>query len=86
MIGRAALGQPWLVGDIAVFSEQGRRAARAVPAAVRRDAALEHYRSSARIFGETQGLRHARKHLAAYARCRGRQGGGLDATRRAGDW
>ncbi len=65
MIGRAALGRPWLVGDIA-------RALDAVPgrtpdATERAGAALEHLDTLIDLMGALSGLRHARKHLAAYA-------------------
>ena len=64
MIGRAALGRPWLVGEIAEGLE-GRQA----PPRSSRDlceAALEHYESLLDQFGQSSGVRHARKHLAAY--------------------
>ncbi len=65
MIGRAALGRPWLVGDIAHFLSTGRR--RAAPSyEVRRDIALEHFDALLIGMGEGAGLRHSRKHLAAY--------------------
>ncbi len=66
MIGRAAVGRPWLVGQIAAFLGSGREAPEP-PAAVRAAAALEHYESLLAAFGLRQGVRHARKHLAAYA-------------------
>jgi tRNA-dihydrouridine synthase B len=65
MIGRAAIGQPWLVGMIGHFLMHGDVPPRP-PAAMRRDGALEHYRTLLSLFGRDQGLRHARKHLAAY--------------------
>ncbi len=66
MIGRAAVGRPWLVGDIAHFLATG--VARAEPSlAARKDAALEHYETLLETYGVAHGLRHARKHLAAYA-------------------
>jgi tRNA-dihydrouridine synthase len=65
MIGRAALGRPWLVGDIA-------RALDALPghtpdATERAAAAVEHLDTLIDLMGALSGLRHARKHLAAYA-------------------
>ena len=65
MIGRAALGRPWLVGEIA-------RALDALPgrtpdAAERAGAAVEHLETLLELMGPLSGLRHARKHLAAYA-------------------
>ncbi len=66
MIGRAALGQPWLVGEAAHYLATGER--RETPRDARKAAALEHYESLLERFGSLQGLRHARKHLAGYAR------------------
>jgi tRNA-dihydrouridine synthase B len=65
MIGRAALGRPWLVGQIA--SSLGGGEGREPDTAARADAALEHYETLLSIYGARNGLRHARKHLAAYA-------------------
>ena len=81
MIGRAALGQPWLVGDIAYYLSKGYERPAPSPRA-RRDAALEHYAGLLAIYGSAQGLRHARKHLAAYADIAAQAGGGLDAASR----
>jgi tRNA-dihydrouridine synthase B len=66
MVGRAAIGAPWLVGEIS-------RAIAAnaplgdPPLAARRQAALEHFETLLSLFGAHAGLRHARKHLSAYA-------------------
>jgi tRNA-dihydrouridine synthase B len=65
MIGRAAVGRPWLVGEIA-------RGLAGLPAAPptpddKAQAAIEHYDSLLEGFGVRQGVRHARKHVAAYA-------------------
>ncbi len=81
MIGRAALGQPWLVGDIAHFLRHGQERP-ALPAETRRAAAQQHYAELLEIFGVPQGVRHARKHLAAYADVAAQSGGGLDAIER----
>jgi tRNA-dihydrouridine synthase B len=65
MIGRAALGRPWLVGDVAHYLATGQK--RAEPAlGARRDMAREHLAALATAMGAQAGLRHARKHLAAY--------------------
>ena len=66
MIGRAAIGAPWLIGQISASLESGAPAA-APSAMVRRDAALEHFETLLFLLGSHAGLRHARKHLAAYA-------------------
>ncbi|MGB7089141.1 MAG: tRNA dihydrouridine synthase DusB [Methylovirgula sp.] len=65
MIGRAAVGRPWLIGEVARHLAGATRAA--PNAAERCGAALEHYRTLLSLFGKEQGLRHARKHLSAYA-------------------
>jgi tRNA-dihydrouridine synthase B len=81
MIGRAALGQPWIVGDIAYFLCNGRERPGA-PWQARRDAAREHLACLLDLLGPAQGLRHARKHLAAYADVAARDGGGLELPSR----
>jgi nifR3 family TIM-barrel protein len=81
MIGRAALGQPWIVGDIAYFLRSG--CERPGPSWLeRREAAREHLACLLELLGPAQGLRHARKHLAAYADVAARAGGGLDSPSR----
>jgi nifR3 family TIM-barrel protein len=81
MIGRAALGQPWIVGDIAYCLGNGRE--RPGPSwQARREAAQEHLTGLLDLLGPHQGLRHARKHLAAYADVASRDGGGLDLSSR----
>ena len=66
MVGRAAIGAPWLVGEIsraiADHAPLGEP-----PLAMRRQAALEHFDALLGLFGAHAGLRHARKHLSAYA-------------------
>jgi len=65
MIGRAAQGRPWLVGDVAHFIETGRR--RPEPSFAERGAiAREHLDGLLTQMGASAGLRHARKHLASY--------------------
>ncbi len=65
MIGRAAIGRPWLVGMIAAALAGDAEAL--PPAAARAEAAVAHYDSLLASFGIAQGVRHARKHLAGYA-------------------
>ncbi|MBV9245123.1 MAG: tRNA dihydrouridine synthase DusB [Methylobacteriaceae bacterium] len=66
MVGRAALGRPWFVGQVAEYLASG--TARPGPGPTERGTAcLAHYRTLLALFGARQGLRHARKHLAAYA-------------------
>jgi tRNA-dihydrouridine synthase B len=68
MIGRAAVGRPWLVGEIARALDGGLQGSPAAPlsAAEKRDAALAHLESLLETMGPQAGLRHARKHLSAY--------------------
>ena len=66
MIGRAALGAPWLVGAVSRALGEG-GPLHAPRAEERREAALEHLDWLASKLGARAGLRHARKHLAAYA-------------------
>ena len=66
MIGRAAIGRPWLIGQIS--DHLAGRTIRPDPSAdVRAAAAREHYHALLASFGKAKGVRHARKHLAAYA-------------------
>jgi len=65
MIGRAAIGAPWLVGAVARALEAGGPAI-APPAAERLADAAEHLDHLLTRMGSNPGLRHARKHLSAY--------------------
>ena len=71
MIGRAAVGAPWLVGAIARGLDGG--GALTPSREERREVALEHLDWLVGKLGPRAGLRHARKHLSAYA---GRAGAG----------
>jgi tRNA-dihydrouridine synthase len=66
MIGRSAMGRPWRVGQIAQGLNEGRNVS-APPRSDRLDAAVEHYEGLLAAMGVDTGVRHARKHLAAYA-------------------
>ncbi len=65
MVGRAALGRPWLVGEIgaALDGREPERLTRPEKLAL----ACEHYEELLALMGVAHGVRHARKHLAAYA-------------------
>ena len=65
MIGRAAVGRPWLVGQIGAVL-QGRTIPDPSPEEMA-EIAIEHYEGLLALYGERTGIRHARKHLAAYA-------------------
>ena len=64
MVGRAAIGRPWLPGAIAAGLAD--RPASLPDAAARAAIAREHYLGLLDLYGRAMGLRHARKHLAAY--------------------
>jgi tRNA-dihydrouridine synthase B len=78
MIGRAAVGAPWLVGAISRALDEGGEL-RSPREEERREAAIEHLDWLVGALGPRAGLRHARKHLSAYAH----QAGADDALRRA---
>jgi nifR3 family TIM-barrel protein len=70
MIGRAALGRPWLVGDAAHYLNTGHR--RKGPSSARRkEAVFSHLEYIFTSLGTHHGLRHARKHIGAYAKGEG---------------
>jgi tRNA-dihydrouridine synthase B len=66
MIGRAAVGAPWLVGALSRALDNGGRV-QEPSGEERHDAALEHLDWLVGKLGPRAGLRYARKHLAAYA-------------------
>ena len=65
MIGRSAVGRPWLVGQIGA-ALQGRVVPDPAPDEMA-EIAVEHYEGLLALYGQQTGIRHARKHLAAYA-------------------
>lgn len=69
MIGRAAVGRPWLVGEIA--AGLAGRACAPLSADEKAEVAVEHYSGIVALYGAAMGVRHARKHLAAYAAAAG---------------
>jgi tRNA-dihydrouridine synthase B len=69
MIGRAAQGRPWLLGEIAHFLATGEE--RDTPALAEvRDILLGHLEALHAFYGEQAGVRIARKHLGWYAKDR----------------
>ena len=64
MIGRAAVGRPWLPGAVAKALAAG-EAMTPPPLETQREAALTHYRETIAHYGAPLGVRMARKHLAA---------------------
>jgi nifR3 family TIM-barrel protein len=65
MVGRSAVGRPWLVGQIGA-ALQDVTVPDPSPEAMT-EIAVEHYEGLLSLYGEKVGIRHARKHLAAYA-------------------
>ncbi len=81
MIGRAAQGRPWLVGDIVHYLDTG--VVRPPPDMASRLAiSREHLDGLLTLMGVDAGLRHARKHLAAYVDHAVQDGLSLDADLR----
>jgi len=70
MIGRAAIGAPWLVGAVSQALADG-GPLRRPPVGERLAAAIAHLDWLLGKLGSRAGLRHARKHLAAYAEAAG---------------
>ncbi len=64
MIGRGALGRPWIAAHLEAALE-GRHVAEPGPAE-RARIVIDHLDGSVRFYGERRGLRMFRKHLAAY--------------------
>ena len=69
LIGRAAQGRPWIFREIAHFLACGELLAAPTPAEVAA-ILLEHLQQLHAFYGETQGVRIARKHLGWYAKDR----------------
>jgi tRNA-dihydrouridine synthase B len=64
MIGRAAVGRPWVVGAISAALRDEHRVA--PTRADMAEAACRHYEFLLSSMGRETGLRHARKHVVAY--------------------
>jgi tRNA-dihydrouridine synthase B len=67
MIGRAAFGRPWIFREIAHFLATGELLPPPAPAEIEA-VVREHLEGLYALYGETQGLRVARKHLGWYTR------------------
>lgn len=65
MVGRAAVGRPWLIGRLAAHLDGTRPPA--LDEHGKAELALEHLEGLMEAMGSRTGLKHARKHLAAYA-------------------
>ncbi len=67
LIGRAAQGRPWIFREVRHYLDTGEHMAPPSPIEVR-DILLGHLQALHRFYGETAGVRIARKHLGWYAR------------------
>lgn len=67
MIGRAALGQPWLLAQI--HAALHGQPLPHISAAARADCVRDHYADIIDFYGPRQGVRIARKHIKAYLDC-----------------
>ena len=72
MIGRAAQGRPWIFREIGHYLATGEEFTDPAPCWVR-DLLSEHLENLYRFYGEYQGVRVARKHIAWYSK--GQPGG-----------
>lgn len=66
MIGRAAIGRPWIAGAVAAALASGDANLKAPSTLEQVSAALAHYRDMLDYYGPRLGMRVARKHLAAF--------------------
>ncbi|PWB20220.1 MULTISPECIES: tRNA dihydrouridine synthase DusB [Comamonas] len=67
MVGRAAQGRPWIFREIVHFLQTGELLAPPLVAELRRHL-LEHLQDHYALYGESTGVRSARKHIAWYVR------------------
>ncbi len=65
MVGRAALGQPWLLGQIEAYLQEGKWI-KTPDAATRYSLVQEWYQDMTAYYGEPMGIKMARKHLAGF--------------------
>ncbi len=80
MIGRAALGRPWIFREISYYLETGRELAPPTRFELRQWL-LEHVDALHAFYGERRGVRVARKHIQWYC-----QAGGVEADALAAFW
>ena len=82
MIGRAAQGRPWIFHEIAHYLASG-SVLRPPSLEEIRGILLEHVRALHEFYGETAGVRIARKHLSWYAKDRPENAAFRDVVNRA---
>ncbi len=66
MIGRAAIGRPWLGGAVAKALRTGASEIETPPLSDQIAGMIAHYRDVIALYGEPLGVRVARKHLSAF--------------------
>jgi tRNA-dihydrouridine synthase B len=74
MIGRAAQGNPWIFREIGHFLTTGERLPTPLTAEVR-DTLVAHLENLYDFYGESHGVRVARKHIGWYTKGKGYVGG-----------
>jgi tRNA-dihydrouridine synthase B len=67
MVGRGAYGRPWFLKQVMTFLKQGTRLPDP-PLAKQLAVLLEHYRAILEHYGESSGVKIARKHVAWYSK------------------
>ena len=67
MIGRGALGNPWLPGQIHNFLNYGTQPAKILPETVL-NILLQHLKDMVDYYGETMGVSISRKHICWYSK------------------
>jgi tRNA-dihydrouridine synthase B len=75
MIGRAAQGNPWIFREISHYLATGTHLP-AAPVAEVRDTLVAHLENLYAFYGESRGVRVARKHISWYSQGKGLIGGG----------
>lgn len=66
MVGRAAHGQPWLVRDMVYYLSRGEKIS-AASVTEKYATVLQHIAAIHAFYGESQGVKMARKHVARYS-------------------
>jgi tRNA-dihydrouridine synthase B len=82
MIGRSAQGRPWIFREIAQFLATGEQVPAPTPREIR-DVLLSHVSDLHAFYGETAGVRIARKHLGWYVKNRPENAAFRDVINRA---
>lgn len=67
MVGRGTYGRPWFINQVRHFLKTGERLADP-DLLTKRDLLLEHYEDMLHFYGETTGMRAARKHVSWYSK------------------